>query len=102
MFSTTFAFAQSLRPPSASDWHRTLSATLLFATGAIVGWPFALALAIPFVLEELLMAGLDRVAVQERATWFISRFVRLVTAGLCASLVLVRTLALLLLPATYD
>ncbi len=41
MFTTTLAFSNSLRPPSAPDWHRTMSATLLFATGAIVGWPFS-------------------------------------------------------------
>ncbi|KLO13752.1 asparagine-linked glycosylation 9 protein isoform a [Schizopora paradoxa] len=89
MFTTTLAFSFSLRPPSASDWRRTLSATLLFATGAIVGWPFSLALALPFVLEELLMAGLDKVDAQERTAWFIARFLRLVTAGLCAALILI-------------
>jgi len=70
---------------------RTLAATLLFATGAIVGWPFALALAIPFVVEELFVPGLDQVASGARLPWIVGRWKRLFSAGAAASLLFVST-----------
>ncbi|KAG6817957.1 hypothetical protein H0H87_012425 [Tephrocybe sp. NHM501043] len=61
MYMTMFAFSFAVDRPSYSNSRRTLMGTLSFATGAIVGWPFALALAIPFVFEELFVFGADRV-----------------------------------------
>lgn len=86
MYASTLAFAFALAPPSAEDNRRTLLVTLLYATGAIVGWPFALALAIPFVFEELFIFGADRVAA---SAWTIARWKRLIGAGLVASLIFV-------------
>jgi len=64
-------------------------ATLSFATGGIVGWPFALALAFPFVLEELFVYGADRVPPVTRLSWLLKRWKRLLGAGMVASLLFV-------------
>ncbi|KAJ7070724.1 glycosyltransferase family 22 protein [Mycena amicta] len=89
MYTTTFAFSYALEPSSAQNSRRTLAATLLFATGAIVGWPFALALSVPFVLEELFVFSADRVAPEIRFSWMASRWKRLFSAGLTASVIFV-------------
>lgn len=90
MYTNTLAFAYTLAPPSAQNSRRTIIATVLFATGTIVGWPFTLAVAIPFVFEELFIRGADRVTPDKTTAWFIARFVRLFTAACCAALVFVR------------
>jgi len=89
MYTTALAYAYAFEPSSSSNKHRTLAATLLFATGAIVGWPFALALAIPFVFEELFIYGADIVTVQNRRSWMFGRFRRLFFAGFAAALIFV-------------
>lgn len=66
MYTTTLACAYSFYPsivgsqtyPIASlrlstPPYRTLKATCAFASGAILAWPFALVLALPFVMEEV-------------------------------------------------
>lgn len=70
---------------------RTLLVTLLYASGAIIGWPFALALAIPFVIEELFIHR-DRTISGAQGSWILSRWKRLFSAGLAASLIFVRVL----------
>ena len=62
---------------------------MLFATGAIVGWPFALALSLPFVFEELFIFGGDQVEPSARISWMVSRWKRLFTAGLASLLIFV-------------
>ncbi len=89
MYCTTLAYSYAIAPSSSSDTRRTLMATLSFAIGAIVGWPFALALAIPFVIEELFVYGADRVPTDTQLSWFIGRWKRLISAGLVSLLVLV-------------
>lgn len=89
MCTTALAYAYAFEPSSSSNNHRTLAATLLFATGAIVGWPFALALAIPFVFEELFVYGADIVTSQNRPSWMFRRFRRLFSAGFAAALIFV-------------
>lgn len=89
MYASTLAFTFSLSPPSTDNGRRTLLSTLLFATGAIVGWPFALALSIPFVFEELCVLGVDRIAPSARTSWLLGRWKRLFGAGLAASLIFV-------------
>jgi alpha-1,2-mannosyltransferase len=64
--------------------------TLLFAVGGIVGWPFALALAIPFIFEELFVSGADIVMPHARTSWLLKRFRRLIIAGLTSALILAR------------
>ena len=68
---------------------RTLFVTLAYATGAIVGWPFSLAVAIPFVFEELFMYGADTVVPEKRGVWRAARWIRMVECGLIALLLLV-------------
>lgn len=63
--------------------------TLSFAAGAIVGWPFALALAIPFVFEELFIFGADRVTPEVYDSWMYKRWSRLVGAGVLSGTILV-------------
>lgn len=89
MYTSALAFSYSFAPSSAKNYLRTLATTVLFATGAIVGWPFSLALAIPFVFEELFIFSDDRVPPEIRRSWMIKRWKRLIGAGLVASLVAV-------------
>lgn len=45
------------------DWRggsRTAQGIMWFGIGGIVGWPFAVALVAPFLLEELVLATLTR------------------------------------------
>jgi alpha-1,2-mannosyltransferase len=62
----------------------------LFAVGGIVGWPFALALAIPFIFEELFVSGADTVMPHARIPWMVGRFRRLILASFTSALILVR------------
>ncbi|KAJ3844927.1 glycosyltransferase family 22 protein [Lentinula raphanica] len=89
MYTGTQAFAYSIAPSSSRQPMRTLYATLLYATGAIVGWPFALALAIPFVIEELFVYSGDKVSVDSHATWMINRWKRLFGCGFLAALLFI-------------
>ncbi|KAF7968131.1 hypothetical protein HWV62_31803 [Athelia sp. TMB] len=94
MYASTLAFSFSVVPPSSENNRRTLLSTLAYATGAIVGWPFALALAIPFVVEELFILGADRVASSARGPWFIKRSTRLIGTGLAAALIFIPVIGL--------
>ncbi|KAF5352424.1 hypothetical protein D9756_005928 [Leucocoprinus leucothites] len=89
MYTTAFAFSYTLEPATLSNKRRTLGATLFFALGAIVGWPFALAISIPFVFEELFVYGGDRVPPQAKSSWLIQRWTRFLTAVAAASLIFV-------------
>ena len=92
MYACTLAFTFALDPPNVDNNRRTLLVTLMYATGAIIGWPFALALAIPFVIEELFIHREDRTIPGARGSWILSRWKRLFSAGLAASLIFVRVL----------
>ena len=92
MYMNMFAFSYALDPPSLKNYQRTTMAVLCFAIGAVVGWPFALALAIPFVWEELFVYGADRVAPKTRIFWLWKRWKRLVGAGMMASLIFVNSI----------
>ena len=56
---------------------------------AYLGWPFALALALPFVFEELFIYGADLVAPEVKLSWMFRRWTRLFMAGLAALLIFV-------------
>ncbi|KAI8981227.1 glycosyltransferase family 22 protein [Trametes punicea] len=94
MYANTLAFAYALEPPSSGNTRRTLFATLAFAAGAIVGWPFALAVAIPFVFEELFVRGTDKVTPEARTSWLMGRWKRMVTSASVAALLFVPVVAL--------
>lgn len=92
MYANTVAFACSIEPASHKNIKRTLFASLAFATGAFVGWPFALAVAIPFVFEELFLYGTDSVSPMQRNSWIMSRWFRMIKCGFVALLLLVSIL----------
>ncbi|KAH9897963.1 glycosyltransferase family 22 protein [Cubamyces lactineus] len=94
MYANTLAFAYALEPPSSSGTRRTLFATLAFATGAVLGWPFAIAVAIPFVIEELLVAGADKITPENQTSWFIGRWKRMATSTGVAALLVIPVVAL--------
>ncbi|KAG9102402.1 mannosyltransferase [Ceratobasidium sp. 392] len=89
MYTTTAACSFSFVPPSSSRTQRTLAATVLFAAGAIVGWPFSLLLSVPFVLEELSVYGGDIVPQSSLSTWIQARWSRLFGSGAVAALLFV-------------
>ncbi|KAI0375445.1 glycosyltransferase family 22 protein [Pilatotrama ljubarskyi] len=94
MYANTIAFAYALEPPSSDNMRRTLFATLAFASGAVVGWPFSLAVAVPFVLEELFVGGTDKVTSENRGWWLYARSKRMFTAAGVAALLFVPVVAL--------
>ncbi|KAI0673573.1 glycosyltransferase family 22 protein [Trametes maxima] len=94
MYANTLAFAYALEPPSSDNLRRTLFATLAFATGAVVGWPFSLAVAIPFVLEALLVDGTDKVTPETRSSWLVGRWKQVLTSAGVAALLFVPVIAL--------
>lgn len=96
MYANTLAMSYALQAPNNRNKRRTLFATLAFATGAIVGWPFALAVAFPFVLEELLVTGSDPVTADARPSWLVTRWTRLFTCGAIAALLFVSSSLLFL------
>ncbi|KAF9469842.1 glycosyltransferase family 22 protein [Collybia nuda] len=87
MYMNLFAFSHAMEPASFRNSRRTLMATLSFATGAIVGWPFSLALAVPFVFEELFVFGTDRVPAEMYQSWLLKRWKRFFGAGVVAVLI---------------
>ncbi|KAJ2935635.1 hypothetical protein H1R20_g1457, partial [Candolleomyces eurysporus] len=89
MYATMLAYSFCMKPSSLSDNRRTFAATLLFATGAIVGWPFALALSFPFVFEELFVFSGDRVLPEEKFAWMSKRWFRMATSVLAAALIFI-------------
>lgn len=89
MYANMIAFAISLEPSSSKNLRRTLYATMAFATGALVGWPFSAAVGIPFVIEELYLYSVDAVAPKDRMSWRISRWRRFVVCVLVAALIAV-------------
>ncbi|KAL6304798.1 asparagine-linked glycosylation 9 protein isoform a [Sparassis latifolia] len=94
MYANTLAFSFALEPSGSSNMKRTLFATLSFAAGAIIGWPFALAVAIPFVFEELFMFGADRVPPELKLSWMLKRWKRMLVCGAVASLLFIPVVAL--------
>lgn len=97
MYTTSLAMAYAMAPASTKNWRRTFGATASFAVGALGGWPYALLLALPFVVEELLVHGADGVA-PRRTAWFAHRLGRWLqavawSATLAAPLLAIDTLA---------
>ncbi|KAF8527552.1 glycosyltransferase family 22 protein [Hysterangium stoloniferum] len=82
MYANLLAFSYAMQLSSRGDNRRTLLATLSFAAGAIIGWPFSLLVAVPFVLDEFFVRGLDRVSSSTYRVWQLSRLQRLVFSGL--------------------
>ncbi|EMD41849.1 glycosyltransferase family 22 protein [Gelatoporia subvermispora B] len=94
MYANTLAFSYTLEPASNQNLRRTLFATMAFAAGAIVGWPFSLAVALPFVFEELFLYGADRVSSQAKMSWISARWKRFLTCAAIATLLAIPVVAL--------
>ncbi|KAK0198830.1 glycosyltransferase family 22 protein [Armillaria mellea] len=94
MYTSSVAFAYSIAPSSVKGHRKTIVSTIMFATGAIVGWPFALALAIPFVLEELFIFGADTVPSASYGHWISTRWKRLFGTGVLASFIFIPVVAI--------
>ncbi|CAE6451772.1 unnamed protein product [Rhizoctonia solani] len=89
MYAATAAASFSFVPPSSSRVQRTFAATLLFASGAIIGWPFSLLLAVPFVIEELTVYGGDIVPSSSLPKWVENRWKYLFGSGAVAASIFV-------------
>lgn len=89
MYTTTLAFTYALEPASIKNKRRTFQVALLFAAGAIIGWPFGLALSLPFVFEELFLSGGDVVTPTNRSHWIVARVQNLFSAGFVSLLLFV-------------
>ncbi|KAH9937363.1 glycosyltransferase family 22 protein [Fomitopsis serialis] len=94
MYANAIAFSYAIEPASNTNMRRTMFSTLAFATGAIVGWPFSLAVAIPFVFEELFLYGTDKVTSENKTSWIIARWRRMFTCAAVAALLLIPVVAL--------
>jgi hypothetical protein len=87
MYTTMLALSHAFIPPSNKDGQRTLAAVIYFTLGAVLGWPFALAIAIPFVFEELFVFGADKVTAKEKLDWQLNRGIRLLLCGAVAAII---------------
>ncbi|KAI0962404.1 hypothetical protein AcV7_001253 [Taiwanofungus camphoratus] len=94
MYANTLGFTFALQPTTTRNMRRTLLSTLAFATGAIVGWPFAIAVAVPFVFEELFLYGADKVIPETRTSWMLGRWKKMLVCGGVASLLFIPVIAL--------
>ena len=89
MYALCLAWSFSFQAPSQSTRSRTLGAVLCFAVGAVVGWPFSLFLAVPFVIEEVCVYGKDRVPPEAYGIWIMGRVRRLITCSVVAATIFV-------------
>jgi Alg9-like mannosyltransferase family len=87
MYTTMLALSHAFIPPSNKDSQRTLATVMYFTIGAVLGWPFALAIAIPFVVEELFVFGADQVTAKEKLDWQLNRGIRLLICGALAAII---------------
>ncbi|PWY97947.1 hypothetical protein BCV70DRAFT_202433 [Testicularia cyperi] len=65
--------------------YRLVAATVAFAAGALLGWPFGLVLAVPFVFEHLVVPGDDIVAPNKLPQWTVARWSSFIGAAILAS-----------------
>lgn len=88
-FDTAYSKSTSPRntslPSTTSTNSRVVKATCAFALGALLGWPFALVLAGPFVFEEVALASGNLVRSDARLSFILSRTLAFVRATLIAS-----------------
>lgn len=102
---TMLAYSYYLDPSTtnARGDRRVTMATTSFAIAAIIGWPFAALLALPFVVEEVFVKSGDEVVGEENVfNWRIERIARLIKAVFCATLVAVSPLGVFFPCSTAD
>lgn len=76
MYTTMLGMAQFM------NWRgglKTAQGIFCFALGGMIGWPFVMALAAPFLFEEVVLAGLSS---KDVFIDVIMRFIRGIVAGL--------------------
>ncbi|KAL9933340.1 hypothetical protein V8E36_008058 [Tilletia maclaganii] len=106
MYTTTLALAYAFYPsrlpspnsvPAPSNLTLTSTpflctflATSVFALGAIVGWPFAIVLSVPFVIEEIFLPSGNKVprSATKYTSFVGARLLRFVQGALLAGLVI--------------
>ncbi|KAJ9615927.1 mannosyltransferase [Cladophialophora chaetospira] len=80
LLPSSFAmYASALGLTSFMDWHggpKTANGIMWFGIGALLGWPFAGALIVPFVLEEWLIAIVGQSDLVETFRRYLDGFVR--------------------------
>jgi alpha-1,2-mannosyltransferase len=82
MYTTMMAASFWFHPASSTPTgvNRMRAAVFFTALGAIVGWPFAAAIGIPIIFEQLTSFGGEIIPQNERAGWHKRRVVRLTMA----------------------
>ena len=98
MYTTTLALSYAFYPsrsgskhfPSSTSLsytptHRTTIATFVFALGALLGWPFSLVLALPFVVEEVFVPSGLLVSRTRYASLVLTRLINWSQAVLTAA-----------------
>ena len=59
MYFVMLGWSYAIEPVTTVNKNRTIKAGISFAAAVIFGWPFTIILAIPFVLEGLMLSGRD-------------------------------------------
>lgn len=98
MWGVMLGTAASLAPVNGG-WKRITIAVVCYAITGIVGWPFAVLLGVPMILEQLFVRGTERVEKGKSAMWAALRasnlFVAMVAGASVAVRIVVHTLLLL-------
>lgn len=87
MYTSMLAASYWFHPATstATGKKRVYMAVFFTALGAIVGWPFAAALGIPIIFEQLLCSGGEIVEPAARSSWRVRRMNTLVKAILASA-----------------
>ncbi|GFZ47156.1 hypothetical protein JCM24511_04899 [Saitozyma sp. JCM 24511] len=91
MYTTMLAASYWLHPATSTPTGitRAYRATFFVALGAIVGWPFAAALGVPFVVEQLFLTGGDVAVGQDKQALMVKRWATMgkaVALGACIAI----------------
>ena len=90
MYFNMLAMSFALRTSTKRADDRVLFATVCFAIGAIVGWPFSIVISFPFVIEELFVLSGDKVSPALMGKWIGARWIRMLGCVTLAGFLLVR------------
>ncbi|KAJ9110467.1 hypothetical protein QFC19_001593 [Naganishia cerealis] len=96
MYLTMLGYAYYLKPSTVDRVgdRRVMMATISFAIGAILGWPFAALLGLPFVFEELFIKSGDEVVGEEAVfDWRVDRIGRLIKSVVFAAAIAIPVFA---------
>ncbi|KAK4689384.1 hypothetical protein P7C73_g729, partial [Tremellales sp. Uapishka_1] len=79
MYATLLACSYSFHPATSTPTgiKRAYRGTLAIAAGAIIGWPFAAALGVPFLFEQLFLTGGEVIVGEARKAWQQGRWQRM-------------------------